>query len=163
MRPPAALFRGFRRKCCCANFPIIHLHLHNLFISKGFSHFPQSYPHRYVNSYSAEKIPHFAADSKMRRRPPSGQRRRSSAYPTSIQITPQLTDAGVPNTMTAPASSSQSPLRSVFPAANASRSLAPPLLTGPAQPLGHGKHFGGHAGDEALRLCQDRHTLFLSN
>ena len=85
MRPPAALFRGFRRKCCCANFPIIHLHLHNLFISKGFSHFPRSYPHRYVNSYSAKKIPHFAADSKMRLRP---RRRKVRFAPFSLRQTP---------------------------------------------------------------------------
>ena len=87
MRPPAALFRGFRRTCCCANFRIIHFHLHNLFISKGFSHFPQSYPHRYVNSYSAEKIPHFAADSKMRLRP---RRRKVRFAPFSLRQTPPV-------------------------------------------------------------------------
>ena len=52
-----------------------------------------------------------------------------------------------------------------------------PLLCGPQQPQHqtvyragggaehddrpcHQEHFGGHAGDEALWLCQDRHTVF---
>ena len=87
MRRLAAPFHGFRPKCCCVNFPIIHPHLHNLFISQGFSHFPHDFPHCYVNSIFFKKCG-ICVGGRGRAAPVQRVPPHCPCSPTSIKITP---------------------------------------------------------------------------
>ena len=87
MRRLTVPLHGFRQKCYCVNFSIIHSHLHNLFISQGFSHFPHDFPHCYVNSIFFKKCG-ICVGGRDRAAPVQRVPPHCPCSPTSIKITP---------------------------------------------------------------------------